>query len=81
MTGPETRAQRWCRILGGAVCLTAGGTYWLADGEEPWATWAFLGIMAGNFLVFGQEWWHLALRFSNADGERGGTPRRRHDRT
>ena len=63
MTGPETRAQRWRRILGASAGLTAGGTYWLADGEEPWATWAFLGIMAGNFLVFGQEWWHLALRF------------------
>ena len=54
--------------------LTAGVTYWLADGEEPWATWTFWGIMAGNFLVFGQEWWHLALRFLQRR-------RWRHDRT
>ena len=76
MTEPETRARRWCRILGAAACLTAGGALWLSDGEEPWASWAFWGVMVGNFLVFGQEWWQLALRFFNADGERGGTPRR-----
>ena len=62
MTEPETRAQKWRRILGGAACLTAGGTYLLSGGEDPWATWAFWGIVAGNFLVCGQGWWHLALR-------------------
>ena len=74
MTEPETPTRRWCRILGAVLCLTAGGAFWLSDGEEPWATWAFCGIVAGNFLACGQEWWHSARRFlQSRRGTRRGT--------
>lgn len=61
MTEPETRVPRWLRMLGAVACLTAWGVLWLSDGEEPWATWAALGIAAACFLVCGQVWWHPAF--------------------
>lgn len=61
VTEPETRVQRWCRILGGALCLAAVGAFWLSDGEEPRASWATWGAVAGMLLATSQVWWHPAF--------------------
>lgn len=61
MTEPETRARRWLRILGAAAGLTACGAFWLSDGEEPRATWAAWGAVAGLLLATSQVWWHPAF--------------------
>ena len=60
-TEPETRARKWLRILGASACLTAGGVFWLSDGEGPWAAWASWGIVTGCLLVTRDVWWHPAF--------------------
>ena len=60
-TEPETRARKWLRILGAAACLTAGGAFWLSDGEGPWVAWASWVILAGCLLVTSYVLWHPAF--------------------
>lgn len=61
MTEPETPTRRWLRILGAAAGLTACGAFWFSDGEEPRATWAAWGAVAGMLLATSQVWWHPAF--------------------
>lgn len=60
-TEPETRARKWLRILGAAACLTAGGVFWLSDGEGPWALWATWSAVAAGCLLVSQAWRHPAF--------------------